>query len=188
MSTCPWRHPFRLAVHTQWHMHRWKRRVISAWGVIVLYGPDACAFSVGSLHDDEPHPGLGVRTIYLDPFGDWEVEDLGFMYKRGLVAGAAQRVPALVVNFWDALDRKREMPIILEAPKVYYQDGDVQTGDMAIPVPKRFDPASYEWGTRPAMAGFWPRASLLWPVCERGWLSAVMPPGQQPPSDWGGSR
>ena len=84
---------------------------------------------------------------------------------------------ALVVNFWDALDRKREMPIMPAAREVYSRDGDGQTWDVAIWVPKRFDPASYEWGSRPAMAGFWPGASLLWPVCERGQLSAVMPPG-----------
>ena len=29
-----------------------------------------------------------------------------------LEVGAAQRVLATVVNFWDALDRKREMPIV----------------------------------------------------------------------------
>ena len=66
-----------------------KRQAVSAWGVIVLYGPDAFALSVGSPDDDDPHPGPGLRTIYLDPFGDWEVEDLGYLYDRGLVVGAA---------------------------------------------------------------------------------------------------
>ena len=76
VTTCPWRHLFRLAVHTQLHMRldtlcaRWTRRAVSAWGVIVLYGLDAFALSVGSPDDDDPHPGLGVRTVYVDPFGD----------------------------------------------------------------------------------------------------------------------
>ena len=177
------------AVHTQLHLRldtlcaHWKRRAVSSWGVIVLYSPDAFALSVGSPDDDDPHPAPGVRTIYLDPFGDWEPVDLGYLYDRGLVVGAAQRVLAIVVNYWDALDRKRKMPIIPAAREVYYRDGDGQTWDLAIQVPKRFDPASYEWGSRLAMAGFWPGASLLWPICNRGQLSAVMPPGQQPPPD-----
>ena len=56
VTTCPWRHLFRLAVHTQLHMRldtlcaHWKRHAVSAWGVIVLYiyGPDTFALSVGS--------------------------------------------------------------------------------------------------------------------------------------------
>ena len=100
------------------------------------------------------------------------------MYDLGLVVGAAQRVLALVVNFWDALDRKREMPIIPAARKVYYRDVHGQTWDLATWVPVSRDPVAYEWGARPAMAGFWPGASLLGPVCERGHLTAVMPPGQ----------
>ena len=181
-------------MHTQLHMcldtlcARWKRRAVSSWGVIVLYGPDAFALSVGSPDDDDPHPGPGVRTVYLDPFGDWKPEDVGYLYDRGLVVGAAQRWLAIVVNFWDALDRKREMPVIPAAREVYYRDGDGQTWDLAIRVLERFDPTSYEWGSWPSMAGFWPGASLLWPVCERGRLSAIMPPGQQPPPDWGGPQ
>ena len=176
VSTCPWRHLFRLAVHTHSHMRldtlcaRWKRRAVFAWGVIVLYGSDAFALSVGLADEDDPHPGPRVRAICLDPFGDWEAEDLGYMYTRGLVVGAAQRVLALVVKFWVAPDRKCEMPIIPAAREVYYQDDDGHTWDLAIRVPKRFDPASYEWGSRPAVAGFWPGANLLWPVCERGQL------------------
>ena len=99
-----------------------------------------------------------------------------------------QRVLAIVVNFWDALDCKRGMPVIPAAREVYYRDGDGQTWDLAIRVPERFDPTSYEWGSRPAMAGFWPGASLLQPVCERGRLSAVMPRGQQPPPHRGGPQ
>ena len=38
------------------------------------------------------------------------------------------------------------------------------------------------------MAGFWPGAILLWPVCECGRLFAFMPPGEHPPPDWGGSQ
>ena len=143
---------------------------------------------MGSPDDDDPHPGPGVRTVYLDPFGDWKPEDVGYLYDRGLVVGAAQRWLAIVVNFWDALDRKREMPVIPAAREVYYRDGDGQTWDLAIRVLERFDPTSYEWGSWPSMAGFWPGASLLWAVCERGRLSAVMPPGQQPPPDSGGPQ
>ena len=181
-------------MHTQLHTRldtlcaRWKRRAVSAWGVIVLYDPDALALSVGSPDDDHPHPRPGVRTVYVDPFGDWEVEDPGYLYDRGLVVGAAQRLLAIIVNFWDALDRKREMPIILAAREVHYRDAWGQTWDLLVRVPERFDPTAYEWGAQPAMAGNWPGASLLWPVCERGQLSAIMPPGQQQPPDWGGSR
>ena len=98
---------FLLAVHTQLHMRfdtlcaRWKRRAVSPWVVVVLYGPDAFAMSVGLPDDDDPHPGPSVRTVYLDPFGDWEPEGLGYLYDRGLVVGAAQGVLAMVVNFWD---------------------------------------------------------------------------------------
>ena len=161
----------------------WKRRAVSAWGVIVLYGSDVFALNVGTLDDDDPHPEPGVRTIYLDSFGDWEVKDLVYVYDWGLVVGAAQRMLALVVNFWDALDRKCEMPIIPAARQVHYRDDDRQTWDLAIRVPGRFDPTAYEWGAGLAMAKFWPGASLLWPVCERGRLSAIMPPGQQLPPD-----
>ena len=66
--------------------------------------------------------------------------------------GAAQRVLAIVINYWNALDRNREMPIIPAVREVYYRDGDGQTWDLAIRVPKRFDPASYEWGSGPTMA------------------------------------
>ena len=174
VSTCPWRHLFRLAVHTQLHMRLdtlcacWKRRAASAWGVIVLHGPDAFALSVGSPGDNNPHPGVGVRTIYLDPFGDSEVEDLGYMYDWGLVVGAAQSVLALVVTFWDAMDHKREMPILPAAREVYYRDGDGQTWDLAIRVPKRFDPASYEWGSRLACCGPFASAGTSLPSCLRG--------------------
>ena len=104
------------------------------------------------------------------------------------MVGAAQRLLATIINFWDALDRKREMPIIPAAREVYYRDGDGHTWDLAVRVPARFDPTSYEWGSRPAMAGLWPGASLLWPVCTRGRLSAVLPPGQHRPPDWGGTQ
>ena len=109
VSTCLWRHLFRLAVHTQLHMRLdtlcacWKQRAVSPWGVIVLYGPDAFALSVGSPDDDDPHPGRGSALC------TWEPEDLQYLYDQGLVVGAAQRLLATVINFWDALDRKREM-------------------------------------------------------------------------------
>ena len=38
------------------------------------------------------------------------------------------------------------------------------------------------------MAGLWPGASLLWPVCERGRLSAILPPGHLRPPVWGGTQ
>ena len=167
---------------------RWQRRAVSPWGIVVLYGPDAFTLSVGSPGDDDPHPGAGVRTLYIDPYGEWEPEDLRYLYDRGLVVGAAQRVLATVVNFWDALDRKREMPIVPAAREVYYRDEDGHTSDLATRVPARFDPTSHVWGSRPAMAGLWPGASLLWPVCERGQLSAVLPPGQYWPPRWGGTE
>ena len=194
VSTCPWQHLFRLAVHTQLHMRldtlcaRWKRRAVSPWGVIVLYGPDAFALSVGLPDDDHPHPGPGVPTLYLYPSRDWEPEDLQYLYDRGLVVGAAQRLLATIINFCDALDRKREMPIIPAAREVHYRDTWGQTWDLSVRVPERFDPTAYESGARPAMAGVWPGASLLWPVCERCELSAIMPPGHQQPPDWGSSQ
>ena len=46
-----------------------------------------------------PQRGLAARRrsssqtrglpIYVDPFGDWEAEDLGYLYDRGLAVGAA---------------------------------------------------------------------------------------------------
>ena len=43
---------------------------------MVLYGPDAFAVNVGALDNDAPHPASRVRTIYLEPYGDWDSEDL----------------------------------------------------------------------------------------------------------------
>ena len=86
VSTGPWRHLFRLAVHTQLHIRldtlcaRWQRRAVSPWGIVVLYGPDAFALSVGSPGDDDPHPGAGVHTLYIDPYGEWEPEALRYLY------------------------------------------------------------------------------------------------------------
>ena len=77
------------------------------------------------------------------------------------------------------------MPIIPAAREVYYRGGDGQTCDVAIRVLERFDATTYEWGSRLAMAGSWTGESLLWPVSERGLLSAVLPPGQQSPPDLG---
>ena len=157
---------------------RWKRGAVSEWGVVILYGPDAFALSVGTPGNDAPHPASGVRTIYLEPYGDWASEDLVYLYDRGLLVG--------VINFWDAVDRKREMPIIPAAPEVHYRDSEGQMWDLAVRIPPRFDP--YEWGARLAIAGSWPGVSLVWPVCERWWLSAIMPQGQRLPPDWGGSK
>ena len=97
------------------------------------------------------HPAPGVRTIYLDPYDDWDSTDLAHVYDPGLVVGAAQRVLALVINLWDALDRKREMPII-PAAEVHFSEG--QTWDLAVRVPPRFDPTAYVWSARPAVASF----------------------------------
>ena len=33
-----------------------------------------------------------VQTIYLEPYGNWDGTDLAYLYDRGLVVGAAQRV------------------------------------------------------------------------------------------------
>ena len=33
----------------------------------------------GTPDDDDPHPTQGVRIIYLDPFGDWEVGDMVYL-------------------------------------------------------------------------------------------------------------
>ena len=99
--------------------------------------------------------------------------------------GAAHRVLAIVVNYWDALDRKREMPVIPAAKEVYYRDAHGQTWDLATRVPDSCDPIAYEWGAPPGMATVWPGASLLWPIYEHGQLNAVMPPGQPAPRTWG---
>ena len=191
---CSWRHLFGLDVHTQLHVcldtlcARWKRHAVSPRGIVILYGPDVFAISVGSPGDDDPHPGLGMRTLFRDPSGDWEAEDLRYLYDRGLVVGAAQRVLAAVINVWDGLDRKQEMPIVPAAREVYYQDGDGRTWDLAIWVPASFDLTSYAWGMRLAIAGVWPAAGLLWSLCERGRLSARLPPGQLRPPDWAGAQ
>ena len=57
----------------------------------------------------------------------------------------------------------------------------------SVRVPARFDPASHTWGSRPAMPGLWPVASLLWPVCERGRLSAILPRDNSGPLSGAGS-
>ena len=89
----------------------------------------------------------------MDPYSDWDSTNLLYLYDRGLVAGVAQGVLALVINFWDALDRKQDMPIIPTAPEVHYRDGDRQVWDLAVWVMPWFDPTAYEWGARPAIAG-----------------------------------
>ena len=86
---------------------------------------------MGLPDDDDPHPGPGVRSIYTKTLSDWEPEDVGYLYDRGLMAGAAQRVLAIVVNYWDASDRKRKMPVIRAAKEVYYRDGYGQLWDVA---------------------------------------------------------
>ena len=104
----------------------------------------------------------------MEPYGDWAEEDQAYLYDRGLVAGAAQRVLALVINLWGALDRKREMPIVPATPQVYFRDQEGQVWALSSELPSRFNPTAYEWDTRPAITG---KARLLWPVCER--LGAV---------------
>ena len=49
-------------------------------GVVVLYGPDAFALSVGARDDDALHPASRVYTIYLEPYGDWDSEDPAYLY------------------------------------------------------------------------------------------------------------
>ena len=89
---------------------------------------------MGSLCDDDPHPTPGVGTIDVDPFGDWEVEDMGYLYDPRLMVGTTQRVLTLAANFWDAFDHKREVPIIPAAGEVCYGADDAKTWDLAIPV------------------------------------------------------
>ena len=54
VADCRWRHLFRLAVHTQLHIRLdtfcacWKRRAVSKWGVVGLYGLDAFALRMRS--------------------------------------------------------------------------------------------------------------------------------------------
>ena len=68
VNSCPWRHLFHRAVHSQLHMQletlcaHWKRWAVTEWVVLVLYGPDAFAISVGTPKMDAPHPVVGVRT------------------------------------------------------------------------------------------------------------------------------
>ena len=130
----------------------------------------------------------GVRTLYIDPYGEWEPEDLRYLYDRGLAAGAAQRVLATVVNFWNALDGERQMPTVPAAREAYYRDEHGHRWDLATRVPARFDQTSHVWRSRPAMAQLWPGASLLSPVCERERLSAVLLSGQYWPPCWGGTQ
>ena len=95
VADCPWRHLFRVALHTELHMRLdtlctcWKRHTVTEWGVLVLYGPDVFALSVGTPADDSPHPAAGVRTIYLEPYGDGADDDRSYLYDRGLVVWAA---------------------------------------------------------------------------------------------------
>ena len=103
--------------------------------------------------------------------------------KAGGMAGVCRGLtPPPLVRVWHLAD----LPAV-SAREVHYRDAHGQTWDLVIRVPDHLDPPAYEWGARPAMAGLWPGASLLWPVCERGRLTAVMSPGQQLPPDRVGS-
>ena len=80
---------------------------------------DRGSIRLGCLH---PQRGLtgGRRSpswardahVIPNPSGEWEPKDLRYLYDRELVVGATQLVLAKVVYFWDALDRKREIPIV----------------------------------------------------------------------------
>ena len=94
-------------------------------------------------------------------------------------------VVALVVNFWDALERKHEMPVVLAVPEVLFRDPEGQVWDLFARLPSRLDRTVYEWDTRLAISGHWPAAGLLWPVCGR--LMALLPHGQMLLPDWGGA-
>ena len=93
-------------------------------------------------------------------------------------AGAALRVVALKVNFGDNIERKREMPVVPSAPKVFFWDSKGQVWDLSAQLLLRLNPMAYEWDTRPAVSGHWPAARLLWLVCERGRLTASYPKGK----------
>ena len=56
-----------------------------------------------------PPPSARVCTVYMEPYRDLADTDRGCMSGRRLVARAAQRVVALVVNFWEALEHKRDV-------------------------------------------------------------------------------
>ena len=94
----------------------------------------------------------------------------------------------LVVNFWDAFDHKREMPIVPATPEVYFRDREGHVWDLASELPTRFDPTGYEWDARLVITSLWPEVHLLWPVCERGCLLAILPKGQRLPPNWGGTQ
>ena len=97
------------------------------------------------------------------------------------MAGLAQRVLALAIHFWDALERKREKPVVPATPDVFSLDGEGHVWDLSTQLPACFDHTAYEWDTRPAICGLWPVARL---VCERGRLIVLLPEGQRRPSEW----
>ena len=109
------------------------------------------------------------------------------LYNRGVVAGAVQHLLALVINLWDALDSKREMPIILAAPEVHYRDSEGQVWDSAVRIPPWFDLAACEFGARPAIAGSWPWVRLLWPDSAGGSPPSCLRDSGCPPTGVGPS-
>ena len=100
---------------------------MSALGVVGVFGSNVFALNVGTPGGDDPHSEFGVSTIYFHPIGDWEVADHVYLYDRSLLVGAAKRMLALVVTFWDAFDGKCEMPIIPATREVHYRDDHGQT-------------------------------------------------------------
>ena len=65
IADSPWRHLFRLGVHTQWHMglETYCARSKRNTRVMILCGPDTFVLSVGAPSDDTPHPASRVGTI-----------------------------------------------------------------------------------------------------------------------------
>ena len=104
-------------------------------GILVLYRPDALAVSVGSTWLDDPHPGAGLRTVYIEPYKDLADANWVYLFDRGLVAGAAQRVVTLVMNSRDTLDHNWVMPVMPATPEVYFRGPEGRSWDLSIRLP-----------------------------------------------------
>ena len=113
------------------------------------------------------------------------VPDRVYMYDRGVVVGAAQHMVSLGVNFWDVVQRKWDMPIMVVTPEVLFRDLEVQVWDVSARLPLCFEPKACDRDARLAISSHRLAARLLWPVCESGQLTALLPKGQKAPPDAG---
>ena len=83
----------------------------------------------------------------------------------------------LVVTFEDAPDRSRAMPLVPTAVHVYYKLQKGKTWDLSPYLLEDYSPAAYQSGVRQIALAKRLAAGLLWPVCQRGERTTLLPQG-----------